>query len=320
MERRETTVFVPGLVGGLMAGAAAAIWFLVVDLAAGHAFETPARLASVALGEEFTGPWPRLVLAYSVLHFGVFALVGIAAAYALNALRLTPGVVLGAVFGIAVLNTVHYGGLLITGTNLLTVVPVVHVLVANVLGGTALMAYLHRAWGAQAPFGWNVFRAYPVLYHGLFTGLAGAAAVAFWLFLVDVLAGRPFFTPAALGSALLLGASGPAGIQLNLGIVAAYSFLHIAVFVLVGTGFAWIARDAARGAPLWGRAAAGLVVLEGLFLGTLVLTSGWVLHTVGWFTIAIANVLAIVSMALWIWRAQRDPTAPPLRAAAGVHA
>lgn len=312
MPRRATDVFLPGLIGGLVAGAVAAAWFFVVDLAGHRAFETPAQLASIVLRKEFTGPWPRLVLAYSVLHLGVFATVGVAAAYALRALDVAPGLIVGAVFGVAVLNAVHYAGLLITGTNLLTVVPIVHVTVANVLGGMALMAYLHRAWRAETPLGWNMLKAYPVLYDGVLTGVVGATAVAFWIFLVDLLSARPFYTPAALGSAVLLGASSPAEVRIGIGILVAYSFLHFATFIAVGIGFAVLARGAARATRFWARAAAGLVALEALFLGTLVIVGGWIIQGVGWFAILIANALAIVSMALWTWRSQHRRNAPAL--------
>jgi hypothetical protein len=183
----------------------------------------------------------------------------------------------------------------------------------------ALMAYLHGAWGMQSPLGWNVLKEYPVLYHGLLTGLVGAAAVAFWMFLVDILNARPFYTPAALGSAVLLGATHPEEIQISLGVVTAYSFLHLTTFIVVGIAFAWLARGAGR-ARFWGRTAGSLVLLEGLFLGTLVIVGGWVIQLIGWFTIVIANLVAVVSMALWLWRARRDTTAPPLGAPARQHA
>src|SRR5207237_708962 len=40
-----------------------------------------------------------------------------------------------------------------------------------------------------------------ILREGFIAGLIGAGAVALWFLIVDVIAGRPFFTPAMLGSA-----------------------------------------------------------------------------------------------------------------------
>ncbi len=294
-----------GIVGGVIAGAVVAAWFLVVDFAVSQPFHTPALLASIVLGEEFTGPWPRLVVIYTILHFGVFTSLGLAAAWLLKLIDVEPGLLVGALFGVAVLNAVHYGALLLVRTNLLTVVPVQHVFAANLLGGMVMMAYLHRAFRSAAPFGWNVLKAHPVLYDGLATGLAGAAAVAFWFFTIDTLAGTPFHTPATLGSAMLLGARGPGDVQLNLGVLAAYSFLHVAAFVLVGIAFVWLVRRRGGTARLWVRAAVVLILLEGLFFGTVIIVNRWVLAALGEVAVLVANILAVVTMALWTWRTDR---------------
>ena len=39
-----------------------------------------------------------------------------------------------------------------------------------------------------------------ILREGFIAGLIGAGAVALWFLIVDMIAGRPFFTPAMLGS------------------------------------------------------------------------------------------------------------------------
>ena len=160
---------------------------------------------------------------------------------------------MGGVFGIGVLNAVHYTGLLVTGTNLLTIVPIGQVATANLLGGTLMMAYLHRALGSTEPFGWNVLRRFPVLFEGLATGLVGAAAVAIWFLVVDLLAGAPLHTPAALGSAVLLGAASASEIELNVGVMAVYSILHLAAFVAVGLAFSLLVQQL-EGAPAFGDA------------------------------------------------------------------
>src|SRR5216117_2820931 len=78
---------------------------------------------------------------------------------------------------------------------------------ANVLSGFVLMAYLHRASRNEGPFWLAALKGHPLLARGLITGLVGAVAVAVWFFVLDVVTGHPLRTPAALGSALLLGAS-----------------------------------------------------------------------------------------------------------------
>ena len=48
-----------------------------------------------------------------------------------------------------------------------------------------------------------------VIREGLIAGAAGAAAVAFWFLVLDLIEGRILFTPGALGSVFFLGARNP---------------------------------------------------------------------------------------------------------------
>ena len=317
MEQREPDRLIQGAIGGAVTGIVVVIWFLVMDMVTGNPFDTPARLSSAVLRTEFTGPWPRLMMLYTVLHFAVFIALGVAAVWTLEMLKIQPGLVVGGVFAIGVLNTVHYAGLLVTGTNLLTIVPIQQVAVANLFGGTLMMAYLHRALGSAEPFGWNMFRRYPVLFEGLATGLVGAAAVAVWFLIVDLLAGSPLHTPAALGSAVLLGASNAAEVELNVGVMAVYSLLHLSAFIAVGTAFAWMVQQLHGGPAFGARALAVLLVVEGLFIGSVGMASGWIVQEMGWVTILVANGLAVAGMSSWIWhhhpglgRQEQTPSSP----------
>src|SRR5229473_4635529 len=86
MRRPVQAVIVQGVMGGILAGLVVALWFLVVDVLVGHPFRTPTLLAGVLLHREFPQATFRLVAAYSVLHFGVFALLGVAMAWVSAAL------------------------------------------------------------------------------------------------------------------------------------------------------------------------------------------------------------------------------------------
>lgn len=294
-------VLIHGAIGGLLAAAVVAAWFFVVDLILNAAFFTPALLATVILRESFTDVSVGLVLFYTVLHFGVFAALGAAAAWFLDATDTEPALLIGAVFGVGVLNGVHYGGLLVTGLDLLTVLPVVHVLGANLLGGLVMMAYVHRAWRSEAPIGWRAVEGHPVIVQGLATGLLGAGAVAFWFLIVDIMTSVPFRTPAALGSAVFLGASSAADVQFNVGIVVAYTFLHVAAFLTVGIAFVWVAERIERTPSLWLLAFMAFVVTEGLFIATVDIFSEWVLGAIGWWAVGVGNLVAVGVMTRWIW-------------------
>ena len=145
-----------------------------------------------------------------------------------------------------------------------------------------------------------------MLYQGLVTGLVGAAIVAMSFLLADMAAGTPLHTASALGSALLLGAAGPNEVELNAGVITAYSVLHLVTFSMIGIGFAWLAHRV-EGTPEFGLRAFGLLLLlEGLFLGTVGMISGWIVEELGWLTILASNAAAVLGMAMWLWRSRPE--------------
>jgi hypothetical protein len=300
MQPSRRNALVHGAVAGIAAGLVVAVWFLVLDVVTAEAFRTPATLATVIVGDQGS-PTFRLVAIYTLLHFSVFALLGIGAAFVVRAIGVAPGLLMGAVFGLGVLGTVHYGALLIAGTGALTVLPPLHVLAANLLGGMVMMAYLHRATRAETPLGLGVLREHPLLVRGLITGLIGAAAVALWFLVLDIARGRPFFTPAALGSLLFFGAQSPAEVRVDVATIAGYTVVHLAAFAIVGIVLEWSAVRLERAPGMWLMALLTLIILEGLFIGTVGGLSGWVLGALGVWAIIIANLAAVAAMGAWLW-------------------
>src|SRR4029077_16283742 len=87
MKRPNNELIYHGVIGGILAGLVVVLWFLVVDSLAGNPFGTPAALASAIFDNRpATATTFRLVAMYSVLHFGVFALLGVCAAWVMVAL------------------------------------------------------------------------------------------------------------------------------------------------------------------------------------------------------------------------------------------
>lgn len=295
-------VLVPGIVGGLLAGVVVSLWFLGLDLAAGRPFATPAILGQALMQLPEFAMTPRLIIGYTVLHYGVFVVLGIAAALFVRAAGLTPNLLLGLAFGIVALDVVYYGALLITGASLFEVLAWYEVLPANALAGVALMAYLHRAGRETGPFGWGWINRYPLLGEGLATGMIGAAAVAIWFLLVDIVAGRPFHTPAALGSALWLGAESEAEVRTTAGLVAGYTVVHVGAFAAAGFVLSLAATYLERAPSRALVVALALLLLEALTLAILLLTASWVLSSVGLWAISSANVVAVIAMAWWLSR------------------
>ncbi len=103
MKRSSNELIVHGIIGGLLAGLVVAVWFAVVDTVRwGHPFVTPTDLARALYHQPGTGSTVWLVAMYSVVHFGVFACLGIAATWVMVALHTTPRLLLGVFFGIVV--------------------------------------------------------------------------------------------------------------------------------------------------------------------------------------------------------------------------
>jgi hypothetical protein len=82
-----------------------------------------------------------------------------------------------------------------------------------------------------------------ILREGFVAGLIGAASVATWFLLVDLVAGRAFFTPAMLGDALFWGVRDPGQVQIAFPSVVGYTMVHMLAFVVVGMVAAFLAYE-----------------------------------------------------------------------------
>ena len=307
MKRPNNELIYHGVIGGLLAGLVVVLWFLVVDSLAGDPFRTPAALASAIFGDRLAGATTfRLVAMYSVLHFGVFALLGVCAAWVMTSLRTAPRLLLGVIFGIVVQELIFYSVLFLSGIAPSGIVPWQHVIGANLVSGIVLMAYLHRATQAQAPLGWAALKNHPLLSRGLMTGLIGAVVVAVWFLLIDLAGGHAFRTPAALGSALLVGSNQEMAV--SFAVVAAYTIVHLFAFAIAGVTFVVIAEQVERSPSFLLLAVLTAIVLEAVVVTSLALGAQWVLGTLGIWSVFVGNLLAVGSMGWYVWQ-----THPALR-------
>ncbi|HXF96176.1 MAG TPA: hypothetical protein VNI61_08765 [Gemmatimonadales bacterium] len=302
MKRPLDVVVAEGFTGGVLAGAVVAVWFFVVDALAGQPFRTPAVLAYLFFARESLEFSIELITFYTILHLGVFASLGAATAWALELLDTPPTLLLGGAFGVLVLDVIFYGALLWTGGRIFAVLPWAHVLGSNLVGGMVLMTYLHLSRRDRHPFGLATLKGHPLWVEGAMTGLIGAGVVAVWFLGLDLAEGRPFRTPAALGSALFLGAQGPVEVRSTLGVVAGYTVVHVAAFAALGVGLVWLARQIERAPQLVLLIALAGIVLEALTVPVLALVAEWVLGALGWWSVAVGNVLAVAAMGWRIWR------------------
>src|SRR5207249_112925 len=178
---------------------------------AGRPFHTPAVLAGALARQDIMAPTFRIVAAYTVVHFAVFALLGVAMAAAIGALRLPPRLLLGVPFGLVAHGLVFCAGL------------------------------------------------------------------------------------------LLFGASNVGAIQPNLGLVAAYTAVHVAAFAVTGALFVAVAEQIERAPAFVLLAGMAAIVLEAVAVAALALGAQWVLGTLGTWSVLVANVLAVTAMGWYVW-------------------
>lgn len=142
-----------------------------------------------------------------------------------------------------------------------------------------------------------------ILIDGLFTGAIGALAVALWFLLLDLIAGRPFFTPALLGTVLLHGGAAAAqGVVVAPLEVAAYTAFHFVAFLAAGTVFSWLMTLFEK-FPVVGFVLLVLFVcLQVGFFALEVALRAQLLGQLRAWPVIVANVLAAGSMSLYLWK------------------
>ena len=314
MQNSKRTIL-QGAVAGLLGAAVFAVLFLAIDLIRNRPLYTPAFMASTLLGRPTVEIDPALVAGYTVLHFGSFALVGGLFAWLLQRTGIRPYLLLGAVLGFLLFDFVFYLGIILGGTNIVNRLGWPPVLVGNILAGLALVMYLRTR--AQLPTTTlrERFATQRVFRESIISGLIGASVIALWFLILDAIRGQLFFTPAALGSVLFLGAHTAAGVQITFGIVFGYSILHLTAFLVAGFLAATLFNEAERHPPVLLGIVLLFVTFEVFFFGLLVIVANWLTDVLSAWTVITANILAAIGMGVYLLRrhpVMRDEIEQPL--------
>lgn len=307
---RRGQIITRGLGGGVLAATVMALWFLLIDASRGEPFRTPAFLASALLDLPDVQRTVGIIAMYTALHYGAFVAVGLVMAWLVPKLEVVPNVLLGLVLGFALFDLVFYFSVTVTGVDVVRALGWPEVLTGNLIAGITLMGFLHLTGVAQPVTWWSALAEHRVVREGILAGVVGAVAVAAWFLIFDVARGRPFFTPAALGSALFFGAATLTDVQVNAVTVVGYTVVHVAAFVVTGLVATALVWEAERTPPLILGAVLLFAAFESFFLGLLALVAEWLLGALAWWTIAIGNLLATVAMGYYLWLMH-----PALRAA-----
>ena len=137
-----------------------------------------------------------------------------------------------------------------------------------------------------------------VLREGVIAGLIGAALVALWFLLFDALRGRPFFTPALLGTTIFYSVSSPASVPIAAGPVIGYTILHVLAFVGIGIVAACMMVASEREPAVFIAFVTLFGVFEVFFFVVLRTLSQETLGALGWWAVLAGNFLASIGM-LW---------------------
>jgi hypothetical protein len=137
---------------------------------------------------------------------------------------------------------------------------------------------------------------------GVVTGVIGATVIAVWFFIVDMVTGRPLFTPDVLGTGLLRIFGAPSTMDTTILHVALYTVFHYAIFAILGILIVAIVHQGERTPGIL----AGLLMLfVALQLGALGMTAMFTESPLGqlaWYQVFIANLLAAAAMGWWVWK------------------
>jgi hypothetical protein len=145
---------------------------------------------------------------------------------------------------------------------------------------------------------------------GIVAGVFGAATVALWFFLVDVVSGRPFFyTPNVLGTALFRGGAGldqPQVLAVSFEMVLVYTWVHGLIFCAIGGLAAKLLALAERDVHAGFGVLLLFVIFEFGFVGGASIFAEPILHALAWPTVLVGNLLAAAVMTAYFWRWHPD--------------
>ena len=133
---------------------------------------------------------------------------------------------------------------------------------------------------------------------GAAAGALGAAAVALWYFVIDLLRGMPLHTPNAIAQLLFGTGSSDAG---EFGTLAVVTVVHFAVYMLVGVILAALAHLAIREIAWRMGVMFALVIAFGFFAGLAYMLGPLTGETFPHWTVLGGAFVAAVVMGGYLW-------------------
>lgn len=298
--RSSGSVIRQGILAGVVGATILAFWFLVVDALAGQPLRTPGFLAGALLGQEGLDISMGGIALFTVIHYAIWVAVGVLVSWFLSLLSVAAPLLLGVILGFALFAATFYGSVIVAGVDVVARLGWPAVLAGDVLAGVGALLVLHRA-GATRRVPWYSTLAHnSVVRNGVIAGLIAAAVVAAWFLLLDLLQGRPLFTPAALGSVLFFGAESADQVRIGATTVLGYTAVHVAAFLGAGLIAAALFGAAEDTPPVILGALLLFVAFEAFFLGAMALLSEFLLGSLAWWNVAVGNLLAALVAGAWL--------------------
>lgn len=139
---------------------------------------------------------------------------------------------------------------------------------------------------------------------GLAAGLIGAATMALWFFIIDLINGHPLYTPAVLGNVVFHGVTDANALRqpdASFEIIVAFTWFHGLVFCALGWISVWLIHKAELSPDFgYGIALFMTIVMSG-FIVFFMLFAEPVLHAITIPSILIGNLLALTAMGVFFW-------------------
>lgn len=137
-----------GIVGGLLAAGAVAVWFLVLDVVHGHPFGTPIRLGETVasfFGGTGGASSTLYVLGYTVFHVLAFCLAGIVMSAVVNKAEEEPSILFGLLILFVAFEIAWYGmTAILARDDAYGPLAWYQVMIANLVAAAVMGVYLFR--------------------------------------------------------------------------------------------------------------------------------------------------------------------------------
>lgn len=146
-----------------------------------------------------------------------------------------------------------------------------------------------------------------LLYDAFYGAAIGGSVIALFFLVVDSLGGRPLFTPSILGQALFTGADPSAADTIRLDMVAYFSAVHFASFLVLGGIVSYLCRMMGVAKTNFPVVTGVIFVMLGVaFFGADLLVLGGAAGVLGVPVVLAANLVTAIAMGLFLRRAHAD--------------